>query len=159
MVADGLGRSVTEEDWPDNTDEADRSISHPTAYLERPLTTLHSPHPPPPLHSVPPQNQRLYQPSAAAETVSSFTRRSRSWFISQRQSHQCCMIALTATFQGSSARTQTASVKKQSRINASSSHTDESPIAMEQLVNGNGIAVISKSDCCSGNTNSFTYHS
>lgn len=45
MVADGLGRSLTEEDWPDNTDEADRSISHPTAHPE------HPPAPPPSLTS------------------------------------------------------------------------------------------------------------
>lgn len=57
MVADGLGMSAMEEDWPDNTDEADRSISHPTAYLERPLTTLHSPYPPPPLPSAPPKTR------------------------------------------------------------------------------------------------------
>lgn len=88
MVADGLGRSLMEEDWPDNTDEADRSISHPTAHPEPP--------PNPCLPSPPPQNQRLYQPCAA--TVSSFRRRSRSWFISQRRSHQCCMMFFKRPF-------------------------------------------------------------
>lgn len=76
MVADGLGRSLMEEDWPDNTDEADRSISgcsfrafdpHPAPQLFH-LPHILLPSPPsslPPLPLLPPL-KNLHQAGAAA---------------------------------------------------------------------------------------------
>lgn len=65
MVADGLGRSLMEEDWPDNTDEADRSISHPTAHPELP------PPPTPAFPHLPRKTEDFINLVAAAATVSS----------------------------------------------------------------------------------------
>lgn len=78
MVADGLGRSLMEEDWPDNTDEADRSISCATfpAYDPPP-----PPPPPPPSYPPPPRPSPFsFFPSSA----NNLYRRSRRGFISTR---------------------------------------------------------------------------
>lgn len=67
-VADGLSSSLMEEDWPDNTHEADRCISWGSSGTSNP--------------PAPPQN--LHQAGAAA----AMGRRSRSCLISQRRANR-----------------------------------------------------------------------